>query len=98
MVKERTLNPPSIIEDKLAGYAHEAWSGWMKYIFSKSYKRANGDIVIPKWAVERWIRQSNTKYSELPEEEKKSDLDESDKILKIIKTAFAEMYMSGIDG
>lgn len=65
----------------LADYAHEAWCGWMKYMFSKAEINKGGTWVMPKWAVERWQRQMNTKYSELPEEEKKSDREEADKIL-----------------
>ena len=76
------------MKEELAEYAHKAWSGWMKYLFSKSCKQQNGDIVIPKWAAERWIRQSNTKYSELQEDEKNSDRDEADKMIEIFTKNF----------
>ena len=52
------------------------WSGWMDYIFEKSipYKQGEvqaeeGAIIIPKWAVERWKRQSSKEYIDLPENE-----------------------------
>ena len=67
----------------LSDYAHEAWCGWMKYMFSKAEINEDGTWTMPKWAVERWQRQMNTKYSELPEEEKKSDREEADKMLSI---------------
>lgn len=67
----------------LSDYAHEAWCGWMKYMFSIAEINDDGTWTMPKWAVERWQRQMNTKYSELPEEEKKSDREEADKILSI---------------
>ena len=78
--------------EKLADYAHAAWSGWMKYIFSNAISdselrldKAVGLMLTPKWAVDRWIRQASTPYAEMPENEKGSDRDEADKILKIIQ-------------
>jgi len=69
----------------LAAYAHDAWSGWMKYMFSKSLVTILGFVVIPAPLVERWTRQMNTPYEELPESEKLSDRAEADKMLEIIK-------------
>ncbi len=71
--------------EKLAAYAHEAWAGWMKYIFEKSTKNADGTVTIPSWAVSRWKRQADTLYADLPDAEKKSDLVEADRILNIIQ-------------
>lgn len=71
--------------ERLAEYAHDAWSGWMEYLFSKSEQNEDGTVTIPKWAVERWTRQATTKYSGLPEGEKASDRDEADKMLAIMK-------------
>ena len=70
-------------EGKLAKYAHTAWSGWIKYMFSKMERQHNGDWWIPKWAYERWTRQANTKYEDLPEDEKESDRDEAKAIIKL---------------
>jgi len=61
------------------------WAGWMKYMFSKSIKNSDGTIIIPVWAVDRWTRQANTAYAELPEEEKASDREEADKIINIVE-------------
>lgn len=78
--------------EELAAYAHEAWSGWMKYQFSKGYElfdesgKAIG-WVMPKDSFDRWRRQMNTPYADLPESEKASDRDEADKMLAIIKEA-----------
>ena len=73
------------VREMLAEYAHDAWSGWMRYLFEKSIRNPDGTITIPKHAAERWTRQMNTPYRELPENEKKSDLAEADKILAIIE-------------
>lgn len=70
----------------LADYAHEAWSGWMKYMFTKSILNADGSVTIPPYLVERWTRQANTTYELLPENEKESDRDEARKMLEIWDT------------
>ncbi len=72
------------MREKLAECAHVAWSGWMIYLFSKCTMNADGTVTIPAWAVERWMRQMNTSYDELPEAEKASDRDEADKIVAIL--------------
>ena len=85
------------LREALASYAHEAWSGWMKYLFSKCNEQDASyfDItdqqihqritVIPQQLVEHWTRQMNTPYAELSEEEKESDRKEADRILEILK-------------
>lgn len=79
--------------EALAEYAHEAWSGWMHYMFEKgSFWRSHDEegnelrvYVMPQWAVERWMRQANTSYADLPESEKDSDRQEADRMLAIIE-------------
>jgi hypothetical protein len=73
------------MREQLADYAHEAWSGWMRYMFSKAEQNPDGTWTMPAWAVERWTRQMNTPYADLSELEKESDRDEADKILAIIE-------------
>jgi len=41
-------------------------------------------MTIPKDSVDHWKRQIKTKYSDLTEDEKDSDLEQADKILKIL--------------
>ena len=69
----------------LANYAHSAWSGWMKYLFSQSIYVDDLTVTIPKDSVELWTRQMNTEYKELPESEKKSDRKEALEILSLLK-------------
>ena len=76
--------------EALAEYAHKAWAGWMEYLFTKCEEHPDGTAVIPKWAVDRWVRQKGTAYSELPETEKESDRDEARRILEIIAHHRAE--------
>jgi len=73
-----------MVRDKLADYAHQAWSGWMEYLFEKSILNQDGTVTIPAWAVKRWKRQAGTLYAELPDNEKKSDKKEADCMLQIV--------------
>ena len=75
-----------MVREKLAEYAHDAWSGWMNYMFSKSDLNNDGTVTIPKSLVERWKRQMKTDYRELPDTEKASDLKEADEMLAIMKS------------
>jgi hypothetical protein len=70
--------------ERLAEYAHTAWSGWMRYLFEKSTANPDGTVTIPAWAVERWQRQMQTAYADLPESEKASDRAEADAMLAIL--------------
>ena len=70
-------------QEALAAYAHEAWSGWMKYMFEKSIVNSDGSLTIPEPLVKRWARQATTLYQDLPESEKESDRDEAKKIITI---------------
>jgi hypothetical protein len=73
--------------EALAAYAHEAWNGWMRYLFRQGTTHGDGSFTIRPWAVERWVRQMQTTYADLPEDEKQSDRAEADQILKIIRGA-----------
>ena len=73
------------MKEKLAELAHKQWSDWMKHLFDKSYELPDGNVVIPSWAARRWKRQMNTPYSELPEDEKKSDREEADRVLELLR-------------
>jgi len=73
------------LQYRLAVYAHEAWSGWMKCMFSKSGNMLSGGVIVPAKLVERWTRQMNTIYDELPANENASDLQEANKMIAIMK-------------
>jgi len=85
------------IREPLAEYAHVAWAGWMKYLFEKSTRNADGTVTIPAWAVERWTRQAETKYADLPENEKDSDRTEADRMIEIMTTR-VDWLLSDDDG
>jgi hypothetical protein len=70
--------------ERLAAYAHEAWAGWMLYLFRFGTLHADGTFAIDADKVERWKRQATTPYAELPEAEKDSDRAEADAILALM--------------
>ncbi len=74
--------PPENVIEAVAEQAHIAWAGWMSYMFAKCHRRRNGELLIPKWAVDRWERQRGTAYEDLSEDEKKSDRIEARRYLK----------------
>ena len=73
-----------MMREQLAAYAHRAWSGWIRYMWSKGTYNANGSFTIPKELAARWHRQMTTEYIDLPEGEKESDRAEADEMIKII--------------
>ena len=86
------------LEETLAELCHSQWSGWMKYLFSKCETTKEKDMIIPEWAVARWLRQSNTDYDELSPEEQESDRVEARKFIKIIQAAVKQELMKAQDG
>lgn len=79
--------------EALAAYAHDAWAGWMRYLFSKCgqlgrkddfRKVPEGAVVMPADYVRNIRKLIDTHYSELPEEQKEKDREEAAKILDII--------------
>lgn len=73
-----------VSRDALAEYAHEAWSGWMHYMFGLCITTEDGSLIIPAAKVGRWTRQMCQAYGQLPDGEKASDLAEADKMIKIL--------------
>ena len=63
------------MNEEIADKTHQVWSDWMKYLFEKCEMNEDGTATIPKWAVDGWTRQMNTKYEDLTESEKQSDRD-----------------------
>lgn len=80
------------LREALAAYAHEAWSGWMRYMFENGGSVMTDNIegeeliywVMSMGSFQRWQRQMQTPYAGLPESEKASDRAEADKMLALI--------------
>lgn len=78
------LTPYGELWEALADLAHERWSHWTRWQFQICERNADGTITIPATLVERWERQSITRYAALSEKEKDSDRAEVDKTLALI--------------
>lgn len=77
------------LRERLAEYAHTAWSGWLKYMFEKGGVQSPIESGGTTWVMFpdkliRWRRQMNTPYADLPESEKTSDRAEADKMTAIL--------------
>lgn len=72
------------LREDFADQAHESWSGWMKYLFTKGHMKEDGSFVIKPESVQRWITQMNMPYDMLSEKEKDSDRIEAEKYLEIL--------------
>lgn len=72
------------MKEEIAEVQHEIWSHWMRYFFSQCQSNKDGSVTVPSDKVERWKRQMETNYSNLTDKEKISDLEQADKVLKII--------------
>lgn len=81
--------------ERLAEYAHDAWARWMRHLFEKSTQVKGGAVTIPIWAADRWKRQMDTEYDDLPEKEKESDRHEAGKMIAIMMKAPGKMLCRG---
>lgn len=72
------------LRESLAALAHEQWSGWMTYLFSRAQLHDDGSATIPAWAVARWQRQMTTAYTDLPPDEQASDQAEADRAIAVV--------------
>ena len=73
-----------LLREKIAQLAHEQWSGWMDYLFSKGVFNPDGTWTMPVEFVERWQRQARTPYAELSSPEQDSNRKEADKFLAVL--------------
>ena len=65
--------------EKLAALAHGRWSHWMNYLFTKMqpHPEGKGELLMPGDCAERWIRQKETGFYDLPVKERASDFNEA---------------------
>jgi hypothetical protein len=70
------LSARALSEDKVAEVIHGLWCHWMIHQFAMCEKlQGTNDLLIPEIFVKRWKRQMETGYKDLPDNEKKSDID-----------------------
>ena len=83
-MNEYNLSEVAKMLDEIASLQHEIWSHWMQYLFEVSLQNDDGTIIIPVDKVERWKRQMITRYVDLSDDERKSDLEQARKIMDLI--------------
>jgi len=71
--------------EKLAAMQHEIWAHWMKYMFSQCVPGAAGGLLIPQRKVDQWKRQARTAYADLSATEQKSDIEQAEKVLAVLR-------------
>jgi hypothetical protein len=91
-MQEKTLEEEFI--EKGADLEHERWSKWQSYFFSKCSVKPQSQVngmddryvylALPKDLYERWVRQMNTIYTDLSEQEKESDRLEVRKYIPLV--------------
>lgn len=70
--------------EPLADAEHDSWSRWMRWVYRVSRTNQDGSVTIPAEFARRWVRQMDTSYADLSEQEKESDRDEVRRILPVI--------------
>lgn len=80
------------MREKLAALAHEQWSGWMQYLWSKAVHdatggKSDGAVTIEPGYAKALRRQMDTPYEDLPYEEQESDRHEADRVLALLAEA-----------
>lgn len=78
------MNDTNETRSLVARVQHEIWAHWMEYLFSISEENEDGSVTIKKEKAEQWKRQIETSYNDLSDSEKRSDLDQADKVLEAI--------------
>ena len=63
---------PKVANELLSDLVHRIWIRWVKYLFSQCVRESDG-LKIPTSLEERWLRQINTPYKDLPNDEGRSD-------------------------
>lgn len=71
------------LREDLAEYAHQAWSGWMQYLFANSTPNGDGSWTIEPDLCSRWRRLMTTPYAALPPEEQAADRAEADRMVEV---------------
>lgn len=90
--EEITQREQTQIREAIASVQHDQiWAHWTKYQFGKCILNPGGSITIPAALVQRWTRQANTLYVDLPESERESDRHQADKVLIAIVEAEAKL-------
>lgn len=81
----------SSLSEALADVQHEIWAHWMRYLFSVSETNSDGTVTIPSDKVATWRRQCETRYFDLTEKERASDVEQADKVVELLNSRAVEL-------
>lgn len=76
--------------EKLADYMHTEWSSWMDCLFDCGTRHSDGTFTINKYVVYDWTRRMNLYYENLPESEKKGNIQKANEILALLEMKEAD--------
>jgi hypothetical protein len=71
--------------ERLAAAEHDSWARWMRWVYRVSRTNRDGTVTIPADLARRWLRQLDTPYARLSEDEKEKDREEVRRILPVIE-------------
>ncbi|MDR6392468.1 hypothetical protein AB3X82_20620 [Paraburkholderia phenoliruptrix] len=77
---------PDEILEQLAAVEHERWAHWQRYMHGKAVRNSDGSLTIPAELVSRWERLMETPYTELTEDERRSDREQVQRYLPLLAT------------
>ena len=76
------------LREKIAEHAHSVWQRWAAYMFTHLEDDA---------CIKRWKRQAGTKYADLPQGEKESDMAIAEEYLDLLKAELDKLTVMKID-
>ncbi len=68
------------LRERMAAAQHMIWANWMRHLFAQGTLNEDGSWTMPKEKVQRWHRQMETDYADLPEKEKQGDRDQIERM------------------
>lgn len=74
----------------VASVEHERWSHWQRYLHGQCSELDDGRLVIPTHLVKRWMKQMDTPYTQLSDEEKESDREQAREYIAALKHALTQ--------
>lgn len=83
-VAEHERISDDVLLEKFAEHAHDVWAKWMRYLFTCGRQNKSGSFTMDKGSVERWKRQMNTSYADLPDGERDSDREIANEYLNLL--------------
>lgn len=79
-----------LMTERLAEIEHDRWAHWQKYLHGMGVRNIDGSMTLPANLVEKWTRLIETPYSNLSEDERKSDREQVKRYLPELRNILAQ--------